>query len=148
MTTAMQRENVIRSTMNIEPLITRARTVVFFDGGCPLCSKEIRHYARLDREDRMEWIDISKDRDLLAAFGITYEQAMRRLHVLDRNGVLVDGARAFLAIWSELPRYRVLSRLVYAFRALNALEAAYSRFADRRYASRCRTIACSVQTTG
>lgn len=119
-------------------------TVVFFDGGCPLCSREIGHYARLDRERRFKWIDITKDRELLSAFGISYERAMRRLHVLDRNGVMVDGARAFLAIWSELPRYRFLSRLVYGLRVLNALEMAYSRFADRRYASRCRTGACTA----
>ena len=143
----MQRENVIRVTMNIEPTMTRARTVVFFDGGCPLCSKEIGHYARLDREGRFEWIDITKDRELLSALGISREQAMRRLHVLDRNGVLVEGARAFLAIWTEMPRYRFLSRLVYGLRALNALEAAYNRFADRRYASRCRTLACAVHST-
>ena len=121
----------------------RAATVVFYDGGCPLCSREISHYARMDRAGMIAWVDITRDQTLMTALGVTFEQAMQRLLVLDRNGLLVDGARAFLAIWSELPRYRVLARLIYRCGALTLLEKAYARFAARRYRARCQSLACA-----
>lgn len=121
-----------------------AKTVVFYDGGCPLCSREIKHYMQLNTVGRIEWTDITLDRTLINALNVSFQQAMQRLHVLDRTGVLVDGARAFLAIWAELPRYRILTRLIYGCRAVPILEKAYSFFAVRRYKSRCRTLECSV----
>ena len=119
-----------------------ARTLVFYDGGCPLCSREIRHYANLDRAGRIEWIDITRERELLEALHISFPQAMRRLHVLDRNGVVLDGVRAFMAIWFELPNYRVLAATAFRVRALNLLETACFHFAARRYGARCRAGEC------
>jgi hypothetical protein len=56
------------------------KTIMFYDGGCPLCSREIKHYRRLDSAGRIDWIDISRDASLLQAMGITLETAMARLH--------------------------------------------------------------------
>ena len=71
------------------------KTILFYDGGCPLCSREIKHYRRLDSADRIDWIDISRDASLLQAMGVTLETAMARLHVLHRDGWLATGAYAF-----------------------------------------------------
>ncbi len=119
-----------------------AQTIVFYDGGCALCSREIQHYSRLDRQRRIEWLDINRETTLLNAFGVTFDQAMRRLHVLDRNGVLVHGVRAFAALWSELPYYRVVSRLLYSTRAIRLIEPLYARFALWRYNRRLKSDFC------
>lgn len=121
-------------------------TIVFFDGGCPLCRREIRHYRRLRARSLVRWIDIGEDRLLLAELGISYAQAMRRLHVVDRRGRVVDGVRAFVAMWAELPGYRHLATLVRGSRALPVLERLYARFADRRYARRCDEARCPTST--
>ncbi len=112
------------------------KTIAFFDGQCGLCSKEIRFFKKLDATKRIEWIDINEDVELLHALGITYEQAMRRLHVLDHRGILRQGACAFLALWSELPFFNIIARLVYFSRTSALLEKAYLRFADWRYEKR------------
>ena len=36
-----------------------ARPVVFYDGACPLCSREIAHYRRRQDSDDLLWLDIS-----------------------------------------------------------------------------------------
>ena len=124
----------------------KPKTTVFYDGGCRLCAAEIRHYARLDRGRRLELIDFTQDPVLLSAMGVSHDEAMRRLHALDHNGIMVDGARAFLAIWSELPYYRLVAKAVYATGSITWLEKCYSRFAVWRYARRCENQVCAALT--
>ena len=38
---------------------TGQRPVVLFDGGCPMCSREIAHYRRLGGAEAIDWIDIA-----------------------------------------------------------------------------------------
>jgi predicted DCC family thiol-disulfide oxidoreductase YuxK len=112
------------------------KTIAFFDGRCSLCSKEIRFFKKLDATKRIEWIDINEDVELLHALGITYEQAMLRMHVLDKRGILRRGAHAFLALWSELPYFKVIASLVYLSRTSYLLDKAYNEFADWRFKKR------------
>lgn len=119
---------------------------MFFDGGCPLCRREVSHYRRLDRNCRVDWVDIQQDMRLLSAFGVSYPRAMQRLHALTADGLLVDGAYAFAAVWSELPYYRWLARLLYATRTLPLLDGWYGRFARWRYRRRCRQGSCAVES--
>jgi predicted DCC family thiol-disulfide oxidoreductase YuxK len=119
------------------------KTVAFFDGGCTPCSREISHYRRLDTAGRIEWIDISRDTNLLEAFGITPDAAMARLHVLHRDGWMATGAYAFAVIWSELPYCRWLSRLLYGAGLLHVLERVYVPFARWRLQRRCKDGGCT-----
>ena len=34
---------------------------VFYDGGCKICSKEIKFYSGLDKNNKIEWINILTD---------------------------------------------------------------------------------------
>ncbi len=121
------------------------RTRMFYDGGCPLCRREVAHYRRLDRAGRVDWVDISRDPETLATLGVTLEQAMARLHVQDRQGRLLTGVPAFAAVWDALPGYRHLARLVRALGLVPALDWGYARFARRRYARRCAEGFCAAR---
>jgi predicted DCC family thiol-disulfide oxidoreductase YuxK len=118
------------------------KTILFYDGGCPLCSREVRHYRGLGRAKRLDYIDINGDRVLLDALGVSFLVAQRRLHVLTRNGLLLDGAFAFAAVWRELPYYRHLADALYKLRLLPALDRLYDRFAALRFRHRCPAGAC------
>ncbi|NVK02491.1 MAG: DUF393 domain-containing protein, partial [Oceanospirillaceae bacterium] len=85
---------------------------LFFDGGCPLCRKEINHYIKVDREDRVEWIDITQSSALLDAEGLSFSETMRLIHAVDREGQRQIGVPAFLTIWDELPGYHWLAKAV------------------------------------
>lgn len=120
------------------------RTTVFFDGGCPMCRREIAHYQRLDAAGRIRWLDIHRERDVVAEVGVSWETAMQRLHVRGSAGELYTGVPAFVAIWREFPRYRWLARAVAAVPGLiPLLDFVYGRFARWRWRRRCRDGVCA-----
>ena len=118
------------------------RPVVFYDGVCPLCRREIAHYRRLDREDRLRWIDAAAETEVLARHGLSVQAAMAELHVLDTVGRWQRGVDAFLVIWQHLPGYRWLERLVRGLHLRRPLGFLYRRFAAWRYRRRCSTGGC------
>lgn len=108
---------------------------MFYDGGCPLCSKEVNHYRRLDQSRKVYWADIHADPGLLSRYGIGYEAAMKHLHVID-NGTIVIGAPAFAVVWAQLPYYRQLARAVSLPGVMPVLDKLYRLFARRRFTKR------------
>ena len=130
----------------MEPGLPKACPTVFFDGACPLCRREIAHYRRLDRAQRLRWVDAASETEILAAHGLDTERAMTELHVLDGNGRWQRGVDAFLVIWSHLPAYRWLARLVSALGLRAPLGFVYRHFATWRYWRRCGTGACTIAT--
>jgi predicted DCC family thiol-disulfide oxidoreductase YuxK len=118
------------------------RPVVFYDGGCPLCRREIAHYRRLRGAADLRWVDVVGEPDNLEKFGLSVEAAMQELHVRDADGRWQRGVDAFLIIWRHLPRYRWLAWLVSGTGLRAPLAWAYRRFAARRYRQRCDAGAC------
>ncbi|WP_462321151.1 thiol-disulfide oxidoreductase DCC family protein [Halochromatium sp.] len=116
----------------------------FFDGGCPLCSREIAYYRKIDRDHRIQWIDITQEADALAKAGLDLPSAMRRLHVRDSEGRVLSGVEAFIAIWQRLPRWHLLAKLVTGLRLTRPLEWGYRHFAERRFQRRCAEGACAL----
>lgn len=122
---------------------TSAMTV-FFDGGCALCRREISHYQSLKSSVPIQWIDITRDGSALEAYGLTYENALRRFHVRSVEGDLQVGAEGFICLWTVLPGYRFLARFLKATRMNPLLGALYERFAEWHYRRRCAQGACQV----
>ena len=115
---------------------------MFFDGGCPLCRREVDHYRFLDRRDRVDWVDISREPDLLSRYGIDPEAAMRKLHALDERGRIVSGVSAFVVVWRNLPLYRYLAWFVERLDLVPTLDGVYARFAAWRFRRRCGSGSC------
>jgi predicted DCC family thiol-disulfide oxidoreductase YuxK len=116
--------------------VRRDRPVLFYDGGCPLCRKEIAHYRRLDRAGRVEWVDLYAEPHQAQRYGVSWRSAMQRIHLLETDGRLVTGAPAFAALWRRLPGYRWLARLVSLSGALPVLDRCYAIFARWRWRRR------------
>ena len=84
-------------------------TRVLYNDTCPVCRFEIEGYAR---RAALNKLPIRFDRIGAAAeWGLSADQAARRLHVI-HYGRLLSGIPAFIALWSEMPRWRWVSRLV------------------------------------
>ena len=118
-------------------------TCVFYDGACPLCSKEVKLYKKLAANDRIhnkynddadiEWIDISKSQTELKEEGIKYADAMQLMHVKDASGVHQVGIDAVLTVWDQIPYYRKLSKFLKSISALYPLfDKAYRFVAQHR----------------
>ena len=82
---------------------------VFFNNSCSVCRLEINHYKKIS-DSNLEWIDITNNDDALKITSKTQEELLRRLHVID-NGKVIGGAKAFIIIWSKIPKYKFLSKL-------------------------------------
>jgi len=121
-----------------------ARPVVLYDGQCPLCSREIAHYRRRRGAERINWVDITRDEQVLAGLGISRTVAMSRFHVRDGAGQWRTGAAAFVLLWSQLPAYAWLARLVTRLRLLPLMEWGYDLFLRWRSRRDCDSGACEA----
>ncbi|NBB92160.1 MAG: DUF393 domain-containing protein [Gammaproteobacteria bacterium] len=106
---------------------TPARAIVYFDGGCPLCTAEINHYRSQDGADHLCFVDAAQA-DAELGTDLNAHAAKRRLHVRLPDGTLVSGARAFAAIWQALPGWRWAARIAQMPGAAAILELGYRLF--------------------
>lgn len=83
---------------------------VLYDGGCPLCRREIGVYQGLQSTQPVCFSDVSDEASLMPP-GTTRDQLLARFHVRLANGDMLSGAAAFLALWAALPGWRWLARL-------------------------------------
>lgn len=113
------------------------RPIIFYDGSCPLCRKEINHYRRIDDKQKIEWLDLTQHTDRLQAYNIKYQTAMEHLHGIDASGETVTGVAAFLLIWDNLDYYHYLSRIIRLLMLEKPLARIYQRFAKWRFKRRC-----------
>ncbi|MDD0811518.1 DUF393 domain-containing protein [Curvibacter sp. RS43] len=103
---------------------------VLYDGACPLCRREIGVYRRLDAlapGATVCYADIS-DAAVPVPPGATRDHLLARFHVQDRDGVLLSGAQAFLALWRHLPGWRWLALLGRVPGAVWVMERSYRLF--------------------
>lgn len=84
---------------------------VFYDGGCPVCSREIAFYKARPGADGFEWVNVDGTPEALGP-DLTREAALARMHVRLADGTLVSGAAAFAAMWRQMPGFRWLGTLL------------------------------------
>lgn len=113
------------------------KPTMLYDGECPLCRREVNHYIAIDKQQRVEWVNIHEHPERLRELNLNLAAAMARLHAIDADGQLVRGVPAFMVVWTQLPFYRVLPPIIRFFRVESLLDKAYGRFADWRYKNRC-----------
>lgn len=76
------------------------KLVVWFDGGCPLCRREIALMRRLDRRGAIDFVDAAAEG---ATCPLDRADLLARFHALE-NGRLLSGASAFAAMWRAIPQ--------------------------------------------
>jgi predicted DCC family thiol-disulfide oxidoreductase YuxK len=88
-----------------------AKIDVIYNNSCPICSREVAGYRRLavTKGAAISFVGIGDARTLIA--GMTEDEAARRFHVV-KDGAIVSGIDAFRLLWSKLPGWRWLARLI------------------------------------
>jgi predicted DCC family thiol-disulfide oxidoreductase YuxK len=84
---------------------------IYYDGGCPVCSREIAFYQARPGSESFRWVDVTRQDALLGA-GLTRQEALARMHVRRKDGTLLSGAAAFAEIWRHMPGLRWLGHLL------------------------------------
>jgi predicted DCC family thiol-disulfide oxidoreductase YuxK len=101
---------------------------VFFDGDCPVCSREIDFYQRRSGAEQIEWVDINSCEDVSLPPCLDRSTLLTRFHVVDRKGEVHEGAAAFIALWRELPSFKAPANLLGSRLVLPVLEKLYVFF--------------------
>ena len=72
------------------------KLTIFFDGGCPLCKREVDFLQSRNQKGYLSFIDINtSDFYLDLKYGITYKQAMERIHALKSDGSVIKDIKVF-----------------------------------------------------
>lgn len=100
------------------------KLTVWFDGGCPLCRREIGLMRRLDRRGAIAFVDVSTGE---SACPVDRDALLARFHARE-NGVMLSGAAAFAAMWRAIPLLRPIGLAARNRTVLGALEWLYRRF--------------------
>ena len=66
--------------------------IFLYDGGCPLCLREIRFLKNKDASNKINFVDINNDSyNPLLYKNISYAEAMSSLHGILENGDIIKG---------------------------------------------------------
>jgi predicted DCC family thiol-disulfide oxidoreductase YuxK len=83
---------------------------VFYNQSCSICRAEINHYKKISK-DEFDFVDITDNEMAKVETKSDAATLLRRMHVIE-NGILYSGAKAFLIVWSKIPRYKLLSKIL------------------------------------
>ena len=98
-------DKITNRTTQTTPSLT-----VFFDGSCPICSKEINFYKMRAGADELSWVDVSDEEIAIPIQTRSREDLMARFHVLSSSGELVSGGAAFAELWASLPAFKIFGK--------------------------------------
>lgn len=134
------------ATTNTSALSSDYDIEVFFDGGCPLCLREINMLRRWDKRGRIRFSDIDAPELPPSAAGKTYDELMARIQGKLPDGTWVEGVEVFRRLYSAVGFGRIVwcTRLPIIKQILNL---GYKIFAKNRLrlTGRCTTDSCGVK---
>ena len=79
---------------------------VYFNNSCKICKAEIDLYKK-EKINKINWIDITDNQNAQIETKKNGKELIRRLHV-EKNGKIFSGAKAFLLVWKNIPKYKIL----------------------------------------
>ncbi len=76
--------------------MTQPKFTLLFDGGCPLCQREVSFLRARDRLKKIAFVDIdSPSYNPKHYQGISYREAMGRIHAISVSGEVLKDVRVF-----------------------------------------------------
>ena len=79
---------------------------VYFNNSCKICKAEIDLYKK-EKINQINWIDITDNQNAQIDTKKNGKELIRRLHVV-KNGKIFSGSKAFLLVWKNIPKYKIL----------------------------------------
>jgi hypothetical protein len=94
--------------------LSSASANIYFNGACPVCRAEMRHYSLIcsSSAPAIQFIDSSRHAEELVHCGLRREHFERRVYACDAEGRLLSGMSALIALWSRMPHYSLLARIM------------------------------------
>ena len=113
------------------PTTATKDVTVFFDGECPLCRREIALLRKLDRRNRIGFVDITSEEFDASELGISHAALMAEIHGRSADGSSIKGVEVFRQLYAAVGFSRIvwLTRLPGVAQVLNL---GYRLFARNR----------------
>ena len=83
---------------------------VYFNNSCKICKAEIDLYKK-EKINEINWVDITSNKQAKIETKKNFKELLRRLHV-EKNGEIFSGAKAFLLVWKNIPKYKFLYKIL------------------------------------
>ena len=81
--------------------MNNVKLTIFFDGGCPIGKREVDFLQSRNQKGYLSFIDInSSDFSLDFKYGISYKQAMERIHAFKSDGSVIKDIKVFQEAYS------------------------------------------------
>lgn len=123
-----------------------SQVTIFYDGLCPLCSREIEHYRKRAGSD-VQFVDIVSPGFDAGLYGLDPDRIHKVMHVKVGDDVRT-GLDAFIAIWRVMPGYGWMAKVANLPVIRQVLTVGYHGFAairpflPRRKTPLCETGVC------
>lgn len=128
--------------------VDKPRLEIFFDGACPICSREVAMIRKLDAQGAIECTDIATSEFSAEARGLDPSAIHREIHASEPDGTVITGVEVFRQIYGRLGFHRwvALSRIALVSRLLELGYAVFARYRRKlggvfRWLSRPRSAA-------
>ena len=120
---------------------------VFYDGDCPLCMREMRLLRRLDKRERIRFVDIAAEGFDRGSVGVTWEALMERIHGRLPDSTIVEGVEVFRRLYAAVG-FGPLVALTRLPGVARLLDLGYRWFAKNRLrlTGRCADGACELHS--
>ena len=77
-------------------MVSKIKLIVLFDGGCPLCQREVSFLSSKDVSSLISFVDINSSSYKPELFSdISYREAMGRLHAIKASGEVIKDLDVF-----------------------------------------------------
>jgi predicted DCC family thiol-disulfide oxidoreductase YuxK len=121
---------------------------LFYDGGCPVCSREMRFLKKKDSKNLISFIDISSSDFNPSEYNKDQDTFMKQIHARLPDGTLITGMEVFRQAYqrvghgwilfpTKFPVIKQLADICYALFAKN-------RMRISKFLSRCGMSSCAI----
>lgn len=126
------------------------KLTVLYDGGCPLCRREVNFLTRRDKANNLKFVDIDCEEYNPEHYsGITYQQAMATIHAIRSDGTIIKNLAVFQEAYkliglgwlykpTDWPVIAPMANALYAFWANNRLQLTGRGSLHRQCNERCK----------
>lgn len=81
---------------------TGYRVIIFYDGHCSVCNKEMDYYKKKDPLNKIHFLDITSEEFRSSSYSSHFDEMMKEMHALSSKGKMLRGMDAFYLLWQEL----------------------------------------------
>lgn len=83
---------------------TKEKITVYYDGSCPTCVRDRKHFETLckpQRAEQIDWFDITNKEKELVQLGIDPDKAMKELHIRINDEQILSEMDAYIVLMKQ-----------------------------------------------